>query len=264
MTFENLDADKQKNKPEPRPTVVPTVVAFRTGGALSIDDDGCMAFIRDTGEKVPFIPRTHVENYAIMLNLEPSGDKLHLHARMSGVLHVDSAGKLTSVLGESVLPFLPSETVASFLGTVELADGRCFTFNHEGCLFGLPTSEDVSLDVCGPPVPAGTAEQGERQIDFAELQRHVSLEQVLEIIGWSYLCRSGANAQGPCPLHESRGEDDWKFFVDLDANTFECRSPGCEQKGNQLDLYAAVTRQSVDQAAVELCEKMRIEVPRCV
>jgi len=52
-----------------------------------------------------------------------------------------------------------------------------------------------------------------------------------------------------------------KFFVDLDANTFECRSPGCEKRGDQVDLYAAATGLPVREAAAELCNKLGIELP---
>jgi len=264
MTLENLDAKKQTANRNPRAKVVPTEVAFCTGGALAIDARGAMTFIRDSGEPVPFIPRTRVKTYHITLHLTPSGDELRLHDRMSGRLRVDANGKMTSVYGKSTLPFLSQEAVTSFEGHIELADGRHFRVDHEGRLFGLSEPNNVDLDVCGPPVPESAASELDKSIDFAELCRRIVLRDVLDLLGWTPLCQTGTDAQGPCPLHEPQGEDDWKFFVDLAANTFECRSPGCEKKGNQLDLYAAATGLPVDQAAVELCERMSMEVPRCL
>src|SRR5262249_17275041 len=62
---------------------------------------------------------------------------------------------------------------------------------------------------------------------------------------------SGPQRRGPCPLHrgDARGRT---FSVNLDANVFQCFAKECRQKGDVIDLWAALHGQSLRAAALEL------------
>jgi DNA primase len=49
------------------------------------------------------------------------------------------------------------------------------------------------------------------------------------------------------------------FSVNLQTNAYQCFK--CGSAGNQLDLYAAVTKKSLYQAALDLCEKLNSPTP---
>ena len=66
--------------------------------------------------------------------------------------------------------------------------------------------------------------------------------------------------RGPCPLHGSTAGTSRCFSANLDQNIFHCFK--CGRSGNALDLYAAATRQTPYDAAVDLCAKLTIPLPR--
>lgn len=96
-------------------------------------------------------------------------------------------------------------------------------------------------------------------VDFSALRAVVSIGQVLELVGWEPSHRSGPQARGPCPIHKSSSARSRSFSVHLEANVFQCF--GCGGKGNQLDLWIAVTGLGVYEAAVDLGERLGMEVP---
>jgi hypothetical protein len=99
-------------------------------------------------------------------------------------------------------------------------------------------------------------------IDYALLRRQVTISQVLELIDFHPVSRSGSQVRGPCPVHRSSSEKSRVFSVNLEKNTYQCFGRKCGSKGNQLDLYVAVTGLPIYEAALELCEKLGIDVPR--
>jgi len=232
--------------------IIPTRVNFYRGGSFEIQKDGSV--LKDNK---PWLLGRQVTHYDIECSLEPSGEVLHIHSGMSGVLHVQKNATLRSVLNTSVHPFLPQHTVASVFGTVTLDDGSEFSFDHNGRIFGL--LETVLL----PPLPdAAGQEIGQPKkalIDYAELRRCVSIRQVLNLISWRPVKAKGDQQRGPCPIHHSGSETSTIFSVNLKRNAFQCFK--CGEKGNQLDLYVAVTGLPIYEAALDLCEKAGIEVP---
>ena len=52
------------------------------------------------------------------------------------------------------------------------------------------------------------------------------------------------------------------FSANLDRSIYRCFKPGCGSKGNQLDLYAAVTGLSLYEGSIEVCQQLDIDVPR--
>lgn len=160
------------------------------------------------------------------------------------------------VLPGNVSPFLPQQTVAAFFGTVALSDGTTFTFDHKGRFH----SERLD-DLKAPPPPPETASTPQRQgsIDYAELRRQVSISQVLELIGWKPVKSMGGQLRGPCPIHRSERENSRIFSVNLKKNAFQCFK--CGEKGNQLDLYVAVTGLPLYEVSLDLCDRLGIDVP---
>ena len=60
-------------------------------------------------------------------------------------------------------------------------------------------------------------------------------------------------------MHGSRSKRSRVFSVHLKTNAYRCFK--CGSAGNQLDLYAALTKKSLYQAALDLCEKINCPTP---
>ncbi len=97
-------------------------------------------------------------------------------------------------------------------------------------------------------------------IDYRVLRCEVGLEVVLNLLGFVPVQRCCSQLRGPCPLHEPRRPGSRSFSADLTKNAYHCFH--CGSSGNQLDLWAAATRQPLYQAAIALCEKLNRPVPR--
>jgi len=96
-------------------------------------------------------------------------------------------------------------------------------------------------------------------VDFRAVRELISMADVLELIGWAALSRAGPARRGPCPVHRARTANSRSFAVHLHRQVYCCCR--CGSSGNHLDLYAAVTRQGVYAAALDLCERVRRPVP---
>jgi len=97
-------------------------------------------------------------------------------------------------------------------------------------------------------------------VDFRAVRQAVSMQEVLDLIGFVAQVRTADTLRGACPVHRSRSPRSRSFAVHLRRNMYHCFR--CGAAGNQLDLYAAVTRQGVYDAAVDLCAKLHRDVPR--
>ena len=96
-------------------------------------------------------------------------------------------------------------------------------------------------------------------VDFREVRERCSMAEVLELIGFVALSRSGPRLRGRCPVHGSQSATSRAFAVDVARKIYQCFR--CGSAGNHLDLYAAVTRQGVYEAAVDLCAKLNRKIP---
>ena len=96
-------------------------------------------------------------------------------------------------------------------------------------------------------------------IDFALLRRQVTLAQVLELVGFTPLTRRGPQLRGACPVHGSSSRRSRSFAAHLDKHCWHCFR--CGAGGNALDLYLAVTKLSLYEAALELCARLHLPVP---
>jgi hypothetical protein len=96
-------------------------------------------------------------------------------------------------------------------------------------------------------------------VDFRRLCREISMEQVLDLLGFEPSCRRGDQWYGRCPLHESRGGRDRSFSVNVALGRYSCHR--CQSHGHQLELWAAATRLPLHPAAIDLCRTLGREVP---
>jgi DNA primase len=78
-------------------------------------------------------------------------------------------------------------------------------------------------------------------IDFGMVRCQIGMEAVLSLLGFTCSQRRGDQVCGPCPLHEPRSAHSRSFSSHLERNVYHCFR--CGSRGNQLDLWAAATRQ---------------------
>lgn len=69
---------------------------------------------------------------------------------------------------------------------------------------------------------------------------------------------SGSQRHGPCPLHRGDGRGR-TFRVNLKGNVFQCFDKQCAQKGDAIDLWAALHGLCLREAALDLVRTFRLE-----
>jgi DNA primase len=97
------------------------------------------------------------------------------------------------------------------------------------------------------------------RIDYRTVRASIRLAEVLELIAYQPCWRQGEQGRGPCPLHGSRSARSRVFAVHLGKNVYHCFR--CGAGGNALDLWAAVTRQPLYAAVLDLCQRLGRSVP---
>lgn len=91
------------------------------------------------------------------------------------------------------------------------------------------------------------------RIDFAFLRQQVRMEQVLRHLGFFEALRGRSQQRrGPCPVHAQLADRRRTFSVHLGKNICQCFDADCAVHGNVLDLWAAVHRLPLYDAAVHL------------
>jgi transposase len=122
----------------------------------------------------------------------------------------------------------------------------------------LPAWKVVTA-ACADSVADAAAVGESISLDFAHLKRQLPMARVLDQLGLSARLRgSGPQRRGACPLHrgDARGRT---FSVNLDDNVFNCFDPRCGQKGDVIDLWAAVHGMSLREAALDLVRTFGLE-----
>ena len=97
-------------------------------------------------------------------------------------------------------------------------------------------------------------------VDYAALRQQLTIGQTLDLVGWQPTRQNGPQLRGPCPVHKSRGPKSRIFSVNTERNIYQCFK--CGSKGNQLDLWVAVTGLPLYEAAIDLCDRLGIEPPQ--
>jgi DNA primase len=96
-------------------------------------------------------------------------------------------------------------------------------------------------------------------IDYFQVRSLVGMAEVLKLVGFEGVESIGNEIRGPCPVHGSTSATSRSFSVNVRKNTFQCFK--CGASGNQLDLWAAVSKLPLYEAARDLCEKSGIVPP---
>ncbi len=113
--------------------------------------------------------------------------------------------------------------------------------------------------LCTEREEAGTKEMTMPSVDFNVLRNETTMEQVLNQPGFQPTSRSANQLHGPGPVHGSTSKRSQTFSVNLDTGRYTCHK--CHRNGHQLELWAAVHKLSIDEAAVNLCHVLGREVP---
>jgi hypothetical protein len=129
---------------------------------------------------------------------------------------------------------------------------------------GLPAGEVVTTaipKVGAAPWPVKPASPppaaGRPRVDFVFLREHVTMEQVLQHLGlMGQLHGRGQQRRGPCPVHGEATDGGRTFSVHLGKDVFRCFHAECGAKGNVLDLWAAVHRLPLYEAALHLAKTL--------
>ncbi len=96
-------------------------------------------------------------------------------------------------------------------------------------------------------------------VDFDRLRAEITMEDVLQLLGFEPVRCTGPQWYGCCPLHPSPSPRDHSFSVHVAIRRYHCHR--CRSCGNQLELWAAATRLRLHPAAIALCERLGREVP---
>ena len=96
-------------------------------------------------------------------------------------------------------------------------------------------------------------------IDYRAARTLLPLADVLALLEFVPRRRLGPQLRGPCPVHASRSPTSRCFAAHLGKNAWQCFR--CGAGGNALDLWAAVTRQPLHAAVVDLCQRLGRDVP---
>jgi putative transposase len=96
-------------------------------------------------------------------------------------------------------------------------------------------------------------------IDFAAVRAAITMAVVLGLLGFEPDTSRRGQQRGPCPLHGSTSGTSRCFSANLDRQIFHCFK--CGRSGNALDLWAAATRQTIYDGALDLCQRLAIPLP---
>jgi DNA primase len=97
-------------------------------------------------------------------------------------------------------------------------------------------------------------------IDFRQLRADITMAEVLDLLGFVVVEHRGDEVRGRCPFHEPSPHGKHRSFAaNLRKNLFHCFK--CQAAGNQLDLWARVSKKPIHEAALDLCARLHKEVP---
>ena len=96
-------------------------------------------------------------------------------------------------------------------------------------------------------------------VDFQRLRTDITMQQVLDLLGFEAVHCTGDQWSGPCPLCPSTSRRNRCFSVHVTRGRYYCHR--CKSHGNQLELWAAATHRPLYQAALDLCRQLGCDVP---
>ena len=96
-------------------------------------------------------------------------------------------------------------------------------------------------------------------INFTRIRNEITMADVLRQLDFEPVSLAGDQARGVCPVHGSTRPQGRSFSVNLRSGRYYCHK--CHSQGNQLELWAAVHKLPIYEAAVYLCQKLGRDVP---
>jgi DNA primase len=96
-------------------------------------------------------------------------------------------------------------------------------------------------------------------INLRQVCREITIQQVLDLLGFVPTARRGPRLRGPCPIHGDCHVQSRVFSVHLGCHRYRCFR--CHSAGTQLDLWAAVHNLSIYAAAGDLCRRLGMSIP---
>jgi DNA primase len=96
-------------------------------------------------------------------------------------------------------------------------------------------------------------------IDFHRLRHQITMEQVLDLVGFECIRRRGDQWYGYCPLHQSEPTHRRAFSVNVAMNLYYCHK--CHSCGDQFKLWAEATKMPLHPAAINLCRRLGLDLP---
>ena len=96
-------------------------------------------------------------------------------------------------------------------------------------------------------------------IDFNRLRHEITMEQVLDLLGFVCIRRRADQWHGYCPLHESEPKHRRAFSVNVAMGCYYCHK--CRSCGDQFTLWAEATQTPIREATINLCRQLRQDVP---
>jgi hypothetical protein len=80
-------------------------------------------------------------------------------------------------------------------------------------------------------------------VNFEVIRMEITMQQVLNRLGFHPTSRSGNQLHGPCLVHGSTSTRSRTLSVNLDTGRYYCHK--CYSNGNQLELWAAVHQMTI-------------------
>ena len=96
-------------------------------------------------------------------------------------------------------------------------------------------------------------------VDFDRLRTEVTMQQVLQLLGFEPTRCRGDQWYGRCPLRDCPPCRRSCFSVNVTIGRYYCHR--CHRHGHQLELWAATTGLLLHPAAIDLCGELGREVP---
>lgn len=96
-------------------------------------------------------------------------------------------------------------------------------------------------------------------VDFDRLRAEITIEQVLQLLGFQAAASRGDQWYGRCLLPGCSPSEKPCFSVNLAIGRYCCHR--CHRHGHQLELWAAATGLPLHAAAIDLCAALGREVP---
>jgi DNA primase len=97
------------------------------------------------------------------------------------------------------------------------------------------------------------------RIDLKQVRSQITIQQVLDLLGFVPTAHMGHRLRGPCPIHGNSQPQSRAFSVNRCCHRYRCFR--CHSAGTQLDLWAIVHGLSIYAAAGDLCQRLGVPIP---